>query len=189
MISLLDIRSRLNVSSDAETRVVDPIRKAVIADFENATGRLWEYRTGYVWRQTLEEYQIRDGIFRLPLAPIVSLSISEYGEDDTASAAVVVPADEYEFNAETGRVRRITNEFEPNIVATITGGYNTSTTRAPSSVIEACVQQVLFLYQRQQGGSVAASSKTSGQASVSLLPPGRHPMFVEAIAANRRRFV
>lgn len=186
MITLAELSARMKATSLNEA-ALEQARLAAIALFETKTDRLWNRRTGHVFRDEVNSVaKNSDGkALWVPLYPIESIAGTEFYFDDEAGAEAIDPAD-IVVDLAAGQIRRASGRWRDVVTWIITGGY--TDTNAPADVREALMVQAMFMYARNKPESVAVSALVTPQVgTTSFLKADMHPLFVDAVNTHFRR--
>ena len=191
MITVADIRARVNVSPDDEQQRVGPLVAAVNVKWEQETGRLWTARTSARRRIQLADWQMRARDLYLDLYPVTSLVLKHWDRGLVESDADTLVADtDYELIASTGTLIRLAcSGWRENVLAIVTGGTSAADAALYGSqyhyIREALINQVIFWMNRFTPERVALSSQSGEMGQTNFLSGADHPMFVNASRQQR----
>lgn len=160
------------------------LRDAVVAQFEELTGYLWNARTGYV---EILENTLRDcaDVVWLSLSPVTTLTTVEEKARASGATWTALASTDYELIG-AHRLTKLTGSFEDLVRVTYTGGY--SDTTCPSAIANALLAQAKFLASRLDDQKIAISQQAFEAGSTTLLSPDVHPLFASCVKTHWRKF-
>lgn len=179
MIRLKDLRKELRAVASAEDSL-EGLRDAVVEQFEQMTGLLWNQRTGYV--ETSQIWPGQEVVF-LSLRPVSSItSVEERRRSDTEYSELATS----KYALDGHRLVRLDSLFWDGIVkVTYSGGYTETT--CPADVRLALLKQAAFLTARTGNDKIAVKSLSRQGASGDLEVANYCPLFITTARSRARR--
>lgn len=163
---------------------LEAMRNAVVTQFEDLTGYLWNSRTGYV---EIVENTLVDSpnTVWLALSPVTTLTTVEEKARASGATWTALASTAYELIG-TRRLTKLSGNFEDLVRVTYTGGYTDLT--CPADIANALLAQAKFLASRLDSQKIALSQQAFEAGSTSFLSPDLHPLFAACVRSRRRKF-
>lgn len=189
MIDIARIRN-LTEFQKVDPGILELTLNSAIADFVRGTRRLWSHQVDYT------ESQIVDlGIGSLPtmmwfkLYPISSINLVEWDYNETELDSDVIDADEYNLDADGGKIVRDGGFSLPFVKATITGGYtNDQIWTLFPNIVQGIVHEIRYSFKRDNEQNIAITSQGFEKGQTNLRSGLHHPRF-DAITKAYRRLI
>ena len=181
MISMLELRTRNQVSAAVGEDRLKALRDAAIS--------LWETATDGLWTEALRVERVRvprrKRTIRLQARPLTALTQVRVRTSESADWTILVGDVDFERDDDaTSALRRIGQEWEELVEVTYTGGYTDST--SPLIVREALAIQVAFMIERDDSSRVAVRDASILDSQTSYLRAEMHPRFRSLARSHRR---
>lgn len=183
MLSVSQLREKLGGGADLEPFLSD-LRNAVVALWEQHTGRLWESREDYV--EVIEPDTDRSRLIQLALWPVSELTKVE-GRADGETTWTENSLDDYLLlNARL--LRNVVGYHEPLVRVTYTGGYTPDgETACPRDVRMALLTQAEFMVARTSGNLLLLRSQNFQGGAGVYEEAHLHPTFKLLAQAYHRK--